>query len=41
MHAPPRDVMALYTSVQWKALCCEVAKPALEGPAAGAVVALR
>jgi len=28
-HAPPRHVMALYTSVQWKTLCREVAKLAL------------
>lgn len=40
-HAPPRHVMALYTSVQWKTLCREVAKLQLERPAPGAVVALR
>jgi hypothetical protein len=25
-HAPPRDVMNLYTSVEWDRLCAEVAK---------------
>lgn len=40
-HAPPRHVMALYTSVQWKTLCREVAKLALDRPATGTVVALR
>jgi hypothetical protein len=39
-HAPPRHVMALYTSVQWKTLCHEVAKLTLERPAPGTVVAL-
>jgi len=40
-HAPPRYVMALYTSVQWKTLCREVAKLTVERPAPAAVVSLR
>ncbi len=39
-HAPPRHVMALYTSVQWKTLCREVAKLTLERPVPGVVVQL-
>jgi len=39
-HAPPRHVMALYTSVQWKTLCREVAKLVLERPAPGSLIAL-
>jgi integrase len=35
-HAPPRDVIALYTSIEWARLCREVAKfapNAVQGPA--------
>jgi integrase len=40
-HQPPRDVMELYTTVEWRKLCAEVAKTDLpdrsarEGPAEG------
>ena len=37
-HAPPRHVMALYTSVAWKTLCREVVKLQLERPSEGVVV---
>jgi hypothetical protein len=33
--------MALYTSVQWKTLCREVARLALERPATATVIAIR
>ena len=39
-HAPPRHVMALYTSVQWQIIRREVAKLQLEQPVCG-VIALR
>jgi hypothetical protein len=29
-HAPPRNVMGLYTSVEWETLCREVAKLRLD-----------
>lgn len=33
-HAPPKDVMELYTSVEWSKLCAEVAKLRIAQPAA-------
>ena len=39
-HAPPRDVMELYTSVEWAKLCAEVAKLGVERHRAATVVAL-
>ena len=40
-HAPPRNMMALYTSVQWKTLRREVAKLTMERSAPGTVITLR
>jgi hypothetical protein len=39
-HAPDRDVMSLYTSIEWEKLCAEVAKLKV-GLTRGAVVPLR
>jgi integrase len=39
-HAPPRDVLGLYTSLEWEALCREVAKMQLELQRGGVVVPL-
>jgi integrase len=39
-HAPPRDVMELYTSVEWVKLCGEVAKLRVERRKGASVVAL-
>jgi integrase len=37
-HAPPRSVMDLYTSVEWKVLCREIAKLKLPRPADSATL---
>jgi len=39
-HAPGRDVMSLYTSVEWEKLCAEVAKLKV-GRIRGTVVPMR
>lgn len=31
-HAPPKDIMSLYTTVQWEKLCAEVVKLKLRNP---------
>jgi integrase len=40
-HAPPRDVMNLYTSVEWDRLCAEVAKLRIGGLRGQVVVPLQ
>jgi len=39
-HAPPKDVMELYTTVEWAKLCAEVAKLRLDRRSGGKVLPL-